>query len=59
MEAARYYYTEESTLLSSLDLSKTGTELATQLGDFVMSTSLPNTGASSCGEAVGKLLNRF
>jgi hypothetical protein len=24
-----------------------------------MSTSLPNTGTSSCGEAVGTLLNKF
>ena len=59
MAAARYYYTEEPTLLTELDLSKTGTELATKLGDYVMSTSLPGTGDSSCGEAVGILLNRF
>ena len=59
MEAARKYYTEDTTLLSSLDLSKAGTEIATQLGDYVMSTSLPETGDGSCGRAVGILLNRF
>ncbi|NRH20449.1 transglycosylase SLT domain-containing protein [Candidatus Gracilibacteria bacterium] len=59
MEAARKYYTEDATLLTSLDLSKTGTEIATQLGDYVMSTSLPETGSGSCGQAVGILLNRF
>ena len=59
MAAARYYYTEEPTLLTALDLSKTGTELASKLGDYVMSTILPDTGASSCGKAVGILLNRF
>jgi hypothetical protein len=57
--AAKSYYTEQPQLLKELDLSKTGTELATKLGDYVMSTTLPNTGASSCGEAVGILLNRF
>jgi hypothetical protein len=45
--------------LTELDLSKTGTELATKLGDYVMSTALPDTGNSSCGAAVGELLNRF
>lgn len=59
MDAARFYYTEEPTLLQELDLSKTWTELASKLGDYVMSTSLPNTWSSSCGQAVGILLNRF
>jgi hypothetical protein len=57
--AARDYYTKQPEFLTHLDLSKTGTELATQLGDFVMSTTLPDTGSSSCGKAVGILLNRF
>jgi hypothetical protein len=57
--AARDYYLKQPNLLTSLDLSKTGTELATQLGDFVMSTNLPDTWSASCGKAVGILLNRF
>ena len=59
MEAAKKYYSDDTSLLTSLDLSKSGTELANQLGDFVMSTSLPRTGSASCGKAVGILLNRF
>lgn len=59
MDAARYYYTEEPTLLSTIDLSNIGTELSTQLWDFVMSTNLPDTWTASCGQAVGILLNRF
>ncbi len=59
MNAARKYYTEDSMLLTTLDLSKSWTEIATQLGDYVMSTSLPQTWSSSCGQAVGILLNRF
>ena len=57
--AAREYYLQKPHLIKSLDLTTAGTELASHLGDYVMSTSLPNTGDSSCGEAVGMLLNRF
>jgi hypothetical protein len=57
--AARDYYLKQPEFITDLDLSKTGTELASQLGDYVMSTTLPETGSSSCGQAVGMLLNRF
>lgn len=57
--AAKLYYLKQPHLLQSLDLSNTGTELASKLGDYVMSTSLPDTGNNSCGAAVWLLLNRF
>lgn len=57
--AARKYYLDVPGLLTSLDLSKSGTELATKLWDYVMSTSLPNTWKNSCWRAVGELLNSF
>ncbi len=57
--AARRYYLDAPGLLTSLDLSKSGTELATKLWDYVMSTSLPSTWKNSCWRAVGELLNNF
>ncbi len=67
--AAKSYYLEAPDLLASLDLKSTRevketdpqspTALSRKLGDYVVGVALPNTGTSSCGKAVGILLNNF